>query len=135
MEVVSLNLDDLEVAQERIIGEMAIRQYRFPQVPAGTYRVFFMDETYQDVQAENASHAFQLTGRSDITKLINLKFAYSHILEKDVIHATGEEVKPSLEGFDDTCPALLAEVSTPDAEPFQRMDLGTFATLAKAARE
>ncbi len=131
MESVSVSLDDLEVAEERAIGEIAIRQYRFPEIPSGTYRVFFSDDTYQDVIAQNASHAYQLADRPDIARLINLKFAYSHILERDVIHASGAEVKPSLQGYEDTAETLLAELSTPDTEPFERMDLGMFAALGK----
>jgi hypothetical protein len=130
VESVSVTLDDLEVREARAIGEMALRHYRFPDVPLGTYRVFFSDNTYTDVLADNASHAYQLTGRNDIARMVNLKFAYSHILERGVIHPSGAEIAPSLNTENDE-PVMLAELHTPNALPFERMDLGMFAALSK----
>jgi hypothetical protein len=133
VESLSVNLDALLVREERAIGEMSIKHYRFPDVPQGTYRLFFSDGRYQDVEAENASHAFQLAENGRVERIANLKFVYTHILERNVIHPSGKEVKPSLATDNHLTSPLSADISDMPKGSFEMLDFTEFSALTKAA--
>lgn len=97
MEVLPVNLDEFDVSEAVPFGEMGIKRYKMPEAAAGTYRVFLNDGTYQDIVADNASHAFQLVERTDVSRIINVKHAYSQMLASDILQPTEEEVRPSID--------------------------------------
>jgi hypothetical protein len=131
MEGLSVNLDALLVMREdQPIGAMGLRCFRFPEVPEGTYRFFFTDGSQQDVQAENASMAYQAVGRTGVERIVSLKHAYSHILERGVIHPSGEEVAAPLEPQDSA--QRFATVAERPHGNFELLDLADFAQLTQS---
>lgn len=87
------NLDDLlSTIEPKPLTRVGIKHYRLPDIPANTYRIYFTDGSYKELQAENASHAYQLCERTDAVKIVNMRCAYSNILKRDVLHPTGAEI-------------------------------------------
>jgi hypothetical protein len=130
MEGISVNLDALLLDREATpIGEMGLRCYRFPDVPEGTYRLFFADGSYQDVQAENASHACQMAEKKSVTRIISLKFMHHDILERGVIHPSGEEVSPRMASPEEA--ALFSTAVERVQGVFEMLDLAAFAALTQ----
>lgn len=131
MEVVPVDdAQDVPVKSSGSFGELGIRRYRLPEIPEGTYRLCFEDGSYEDVVAENASHAYQLGGRRDVARIINLPVAYASILDRDVIQTTPETVALSAQHLTPNFRDLLCESLEERSElPFEALDFQQLSQL------
>ncbi len=130
MEVLPVNLDEMELQEEKPFGEMGIKCYKMPDATPGSYRAFFADGGYRDVEAKNASHAYHQIGRSDVERIVNVRFAYSEMLDGDVLQPTGEEVKPAI-AVDGEDVQLVAEFADSTYGTFDMMNLNDYAASFK----
>ncbi len=82
MEGISLiNLDELlPITERKHLMDMSVKKYVIPIVPIDTYRVFYRDKTYEDVQAENAFEVKNICKRKDINKIVAFRACYPEIL-------------------------------------------------------
>ena len=122
MEIQSVNIDELDVTQEEQFDGVAIKHYTLPKAEGGAYRVFFANDAYEDVVADNASHAFQQIGRSDIVRIVQVSRAYDDMLDKDILQPSGEKVQPSI-ATDVNDTVIIADIEATQHEAFQTMDM------------
>ncbi len=134
METVPVDVEEQSSEQElpakqHSFGELGIKHYSLPQLPAGTYRLYFENGEHQDVQAENASHAYQLGDSRDVVRIVNLPVVISGIMESDVIEASNDTVTFPIENTQEHDAFILAELEERDAGVFQRMDYGELSVM------
>lgn len=125
MEILSVTPDNAQELDKESLPDFSairIKKYAFPASENNTYRVFTKDGSIIDVAADNASHAYQLANRNDVTKISRIEFSHEDIVASDVVTHTGEEVTPAISHeVRETLAATFLEPS--DAPEFLSLDL------------
>ena len=119
--------EELSQASLEDFSAIAIKQYEFPTSADNTYRVFTADGTIIDVQADNASLAYQLANRNDVVKISRIEFSHNEILSQDAVAFTGQEVTSAISSKEEV-PLMAEFASSSEAPEFNTMDLHQFAT-------
>ena len=65
---------------EKTISDFMVKKYIMPELPINTYRIFYKDNSFEDVEADNAAEAKNIASRKDIAKIIMFKLCYPEIL-------------------------------------------------------
>ncbi len=96
-------------------SNIAIKQYAYPKAADNTYRVFTADGKWTDVEAENASHAYQLADRKDVVKIARVEFSHNDFIAKDEVIPTGKDISPAITEEEKAC--LIAAFEERAADP------------------